>query len=118
MSSKQRAAGLGRKTLDDLLNLVRDFNRRRGWSDKHTPIQLALSVSVESAELLACFQWLRDADAAQRIREDATLREAVSEEMADVMIYLLCLCDLAGIDLQQAVEKKLQKNELRFPEQG
>lgn len=83
------------------------FVREKGWyaetSPKpQTPTNLALSLSVEAAELLECFQWGPEADA-----------DHVAEELADVVLYAAQLANVAGIDLAEAVRAKLERNRLR-----
>jgi NTP pyrophosphatase (non-canonical NTP hydrolase) len=102
-------------TMPRLQALVRAFNEERGWRERHQAQQLAMSVVVEAAELLECFQWRSSSEATQALREDPRFRSEVEAEVADVMIYLLGLCDVAGIDLERAVEGKLAKNRSRFP---
>ena len=102
-------------TLSELQGLVVSFNERRGWRAKHSPLHLALSISIEAAELLECFQWKVDGDLRTRLRSDAELRSAVAEELADVAIYLLGMSDACGIDLDEAIRAKLCINEVRFP---
>ncbi len=98
-----------------LINLVQDFNERRNWREKHTPLQLALSVAIEAGELLECFQWIPEQLSIDRVHSDCELREAVEMEIADIMIYLMALSDKCNIDLEKAVRDKLIKNELKYP---
>ena len=101
--------------MDELLKKVRDFNDRRGWRDKHSPLHLALSVAVEAGELLECFQWIPEGDVMRRLQDDQNFNDEVGMELADVMIYVLSLSDRCQVDLRQAVLTKLALNEERFP---
>ncbi len=89
----------------ELTQLMRDFVRAKGWYDPatprpQTPRNLAISLSIEAAEVLEHFQWNGDlADA-----------ESLAEELADVLLYLLQLASVSGIDLEQAVLDKLRVN--------
>jgi dCTP diphosphatase len=102
-------------SISELQRLVVSFNERRGWRAKHSPLHLAMSISIEAAELLECLQWKVDDDLRARIRSDAELRSAVAGELADVAIYLLGMSDACAIDLDDAVRAKLRINEVRFP---
>lgn len=102
---------------DDLRALIleiRSFAEARDWGTFHTPKNLAMALAVEAAELMEPFQWLT-ADEAGGLRDDPETLEAVEEEVADVAIYLIRLADVLGIDVAEAVRKKLAANEVRFP---
>ena len=88
-------------TLEDLAGDLRRFAAERDWQQFHTPKNLALSLAVEVGELLEHFQWGSDGEIAERLRA-ADGREAVAEELADVLIYLVRLADVAGVDLLAA----------------
>jgi NTP pyrophosphatase (non-canonical NTP hydrolase) len=101
-------------TLDDLAHELRRFAAERDWEQFHTPKNLAISLAVEAGELLEHFQWGSDADIAARLRSPDG-RDAVAEELADVLIYLVRLADVAGIDLLEAASAKLAANAARYP---
>ena len=93
----------------DFLPLVAKFRDERDWARFHSSKDLALSVSIEAAELLECFQWSGDdLEAPERSAE-------IEAEMADVLIYLAMLADHRGIDLDRAVRAKLAANEKKYP---
>lgn len=97
-------------TLDKLLERLRKFRDDREWTRFHNPKDLAISVTIEAAELLECFQW-RSNDAGV----DAQLKDSVTNEAADVLLYLAQLCDALDIDLINAAHRKIDRNEIRFP---
>ncbi|RMG49601.1 MAG: nucleotide pyrophosphohydrolase [Gammaproteobacteria bacterium] len=85
--------------------------RERNWLPLQTPKNLAIALANETAELLHEFQWLTD----EQVDEmNPKQRERVAHEAADILMYLLALCDRMGIDLEQAVEAKIAINEERF----
>ena len=101
----------------DIKNLqrrLRDFAAARNWQHSHTPKNLAMALMVETAELLELFQWLTTAESHTLTKADAD-RERVSDEIADVLVYLLQLADHTGVDVEQAVERKLRKNAEKHP---
>ena len=91
---------------------IRAFRDERDWMQFHDPKNLAISIAIEAAELLEHFQWK---DKAQSERHAAENKEAVAEEIADVAIYLLELADNLGIDLEKAINEKLDKNAKKYP---
>jgi NTP pyrophosphatase (non-canonical NTP hydrolase) len=88
------------------------FAAERGWEPYLNPKNLAMALSVEAAELVECFQWLSAEEAAAL---EPAQREAVADEMADVLIYLLQMARVTGIDLEAAAEAKLAKNARKYP---
>ena len=85
------------------------FRDDRNWKQFHNPKDLAISISLEAAELLECFQW-SGADT-----EVSAKKEAMKEELSDVVIYALLLADRLGIDLDAAVNAKVAKNAAKCP---
>lgn len=98
--------------MQDTIARIRKFRDERDWKQFHNPKDLAVSISIEAAELLELFQW-QNAD--QSTRFAAQNRERVAEEIADVAIYLIELADITGIDLAHAIEVKLEKNAKKYP---
>lgn len=96
--------------MEKLIERLRHFRDARDWAQFHTPKDLAVSVSIEAAELLEIFQW-RPATAPA----DDTLIERARSEAADVLLYLALLCESLDIDLIAAAEEKITRNERRFP---
>jgi dCTP diphosphatase len=100
------------KTIADLQLSLRRFNAERDWDRYHSPRNLAMALSVEASELLELYLWSAD-DGPQPPVESRS--EKVADEAADVMICLLNFCSKAEIDILSAVQKKLEKNALRYP---
>lgn len=100
------------KPLEALAIQLRDFADRRDWQQFHSPKNLAMALSVEASELLEHFQWLTQEQS--RLLDDEQ-RIAVSEEIADVLIYLVRLADILGIDPLEAVGRKMALNEEKYP---
>ena len=98
--------------IEFLIQRIRQFARDRDWEQFHSPKNLAMGVSVEAAELLEIFQWLTEEESKNL---DSTQHGRVEEEIADVAVYLLKLADSLGIDLLDAIDRKLTKNEIKYP---
>ena len=98
--------------LDELRDELRRFAAARDWDQFHSPKNLAMALSVEAAELLEVFQWMPDADSRNLA---PAAREAASQEIADVLLYLVQLCDALGVDPIAAAERKMVVNAARYP---
>ena len=100
-------------TVAELLALQRRFVNERDWAPFHTPKNLAMAVSVEAAELLELFLWVREGEAVPSRSAPDPAR--VEEEVADVAICLLNLVNALGLDLSEAVRKKALRNGEKYP---
>ncbi|EPC03147.1 hypothetical protein L861_22825 [Litchfieldella anticariensis FP35 = DSM 16096] len=100
----------------DRLALIRErlqgFARARDWGQFHSPKNLVMALTGEVGELTEHFQWLTEQESQGLSGTDL---DDIREEIADVQIYLLMLSEKLGVDLLQAVEDKIDKNERRYP---
>ena len=99
-------------TVHQLRDRVATFVHERDWEQYHNPKDIAISMSVEAAELLELFQWRAEDEIDLR---DAAFREAVEDELADVFVYCLSLANAIGCDLSDVTLRKLAKNERKYP---
>ena len=100
------------RDLDALRDALRAFSAERDWDQFHSPKNLAMALSVEAAELLEIFQWMNEADSRNL---DPAARAAASDEVADVLLYLVRLADRLGIDPIEAARRKMADNARRYP---
>lgn len=100
--------------LPELQRRLARFAEVRNWQPYHTPKNLVSALSVEAAELVEIFQWLTPQESA-RVMEDPGTAHRVTDEVADVLAYLLQLCEILGIDPLAALAAKIERNERRFP---
>ncbi len=98
--------------IDAIQAELRAFADERDWDQFHAPKNLAMALSVEAAELLEHFQWLSE-DQSRAL--SAQVMRQVTEEIADVQIYLLRLADKLGVDMASAVEAKIATNRRKYP---
>lgn len=91
--------------LNDLLKRIDIFNKDRDWDQFHSPSNLAKSISIESGELLECFQWNNE-------KYDL---DDVKEELADVLNYCLQMCATLNVDPIDIVNLKMNENEKKYP---
>src|SRR5262245_14637999 len=92
--------------LRELRARVAAFVEARDWAQYHAPKNLAMAIACEAAELMELYLWV-DAGASRAVTDEPKARARVEAEVADVAICLLNLCNVVGIDLAAAVEKKL-----------
>ena len=94
---------------DETIRRVIQFRDDRDWRQFHTPKDLAISLSLEAAELLEVFQWsgtdLECRDKLDRIRE----------ELADVLSYCVLMADVCGLDLDEILNAKVDQNAAKYP---
>ncbi|MFM7201652.1 MAG: nucleotide pyrophosphohydrolase [Myxococcota bacterium] len=111
LATSASARGDATTTLEALKTEVVAFADARAWGAFHTPGELVKALSVEAGELLQLFLWVTG-EAGGR---EAPSRERVEEEVADVAMCLLNLCHRSGLDLSEAVRKKLIKTGEKYP---
>lgn len=91
------------------LAIVNKFRDDRNWRQFHDEKDLAISISIEAAELLELFQW-KNSD--EVIKNN---KERLEEELADVLIYSLMLADNLDFDVANIIQKKITKNTIKYP---
>ena len=99
----------------DLLMLrdkLRAFAEARDWDQFHSPKNLSMALMVEVAELMEHFQWLTEQ---QSVSLSPDIKDAVAEELADILLYLVRLSDKLEVDLKEAALHKLEKNAAKYP---
>ena len=94
---------------DETIRRVLKFRDDREWRQFHTPKDLAISMSLEAAELLELFQW------SGTDLECADKRDQLKEELADVLSYCILMADVCGLDLDEIMNEKVTKNEAKYP---
>jgi NTP pyrophosphatase (non-canonical NTP hydrolase) len=99
-------------SLARLTNAAARFADEREWRQFHTPKNLALSLTLEAAELAELMQWKDGAELDAHLQAN---REALGDELADVLWYTLLLAHYQGIDLADAFARKLEKNAAKYP---
>lgn len=94
------------RDLDQIIRRLRAFRDQRDWKQFHNSKDLALSISIESAELLELFQW--------KANEDVD-SDRLKEELADVLVYCLLLADKHGLDVIEILDAKIKTNSEKYP---
>src|SRR6056297_590847 len=101
-------------SVEVLRERVRRFVGEREWQSFHNPKNLSMSLAIEAAELMELFQWLTLDEARQRAA-DPQFREAIADEIADCLSYLLAMADAVGVDLTTELHRKMEKNAVKYP---
>jgi len=94
---------------DETIARVLKFRDDRDWRQFHTPKDLAISMSLEAAELLEAFQWSgSDLECPEKL-------DKIREELADVLSYCILMADVCGLDLDEIMNEKITRNEAKYP---
>ena len=101
-------------TVGQLRAMVRRFVDDRDWQQFHAPKNLSMALSIEAAELMELFQWHGN-EGSRVVATEPARRAALTDELADVLIYALALANATDIDVSEAVLAKLARNQVRFP---
>jgi len=101
-------------TIDSLKDRVRAFCEARDWDQFHGPKDLAIGVATEASELLEHFRFMNDEEASSRLAEPER-RQAIEEELADVLFFILRFAQRFNVDLDTALDHKIKKNDDRYP---
>jgi dCTP diphosphatase len=99
---------------EDLLNKIQNFSDARDWSQFHTVKNLILAVSAEVGELAEVVQWKSDQEVVEYLKSPEG-KNKLSEEVADVAIYLLRICQQQQIDFVEILNKKMDSNSVKYP---
>lgn len=93
----------------ETINQVLKFRDDRNWKQFHNPKDLAISISLEAAELLEVFQWSgADTTCEEKI-------DKIREELADVLNYCILMADACGLDMDEIIQEKVKRNNEKYP---
>ena len=95
-------------------NKLSDFAKKRDWEKFHSLKNLAISINIESSELLEIFQWDDNQEIDEKLKKKQ-FKERISDEIADVLLYLLRFSQIANLDLEKICLKKIKKNAKKYP---
>jgi dCTP diphosphatase len=100
------------RTLSEIAERIRRFRDERDWAQFHNPKDMAIAISLEAGELLEHFLWKAPDEVDSRVESHRT---EIEEEIADIAIYLTELADNLDIDLLEAMDLKIARNEEKYP---
>lgn len=90
---------------DKTIERIRKFVEERNWQQFHTDVNLAKSIVLEASEVLELFQW----------SNECTNEEDLKDELADILTYIIQLCDKNNYDMDEIINKKLDKTIQKYP---
>ncbi|MFA5856043.1 MAG: nucleotide pyrophosphohydrolase [Candidatus Pacearchaeota archaeon] len=102
------------RKIHELKDKIKEFCDVREWDKYHNAKDLAIGLSIEASELLEIFLW-KNPEEVENLFVDEKKREHIEEEMADIFYFLIRLSEKYNIDLSQAIDKKLEKNNQKYP---
>lgn len=101
-------------TIAKLKEIIKQYCEERDWDQYHNPKELAIGVITEAAELLEPFRFKSEEEMKVLLKNPET-RNEISEEMADVLYFILRMAQMYGIDLSTAFERKMEQNRRKYP---
>lgn len=104
----------GTTTLQELKDKLKEFCEARDWDQFHEPKDLAIGLITEAAELLEHFRFRTTEQVVERMADSKT-REAIEDELADALFFVLRFAERNQIDLSTALERKMVKNARKYP---
>jgi len=99
-------------SVEALTKKIVAFNEARNWSQFHNFKDLSLSLALEAAEVMEHFQWRAEREMKEYANDH---KDAIAEELADCLYWILLTSHYLGVDPLDALDKKVKKNEKRFP---
>ena len=103
-----------RSTVSELKEMVEQFVSERDWHQFHTPKNLSMAMAIEVGELMEHFQWITGEES-RNIHNTPEKKEAVAEELSDVLCYCMAIANEMDIDIAQSMTSKMQKNRAKYP---
>lgn len=100
--------------VSELKQVIKQFCEARDWDKYHNPKDLAIGVVTEASELLEVFRFKSHRESCSLL-DSPDSRQAVSDELADVLFFILRLAQMNSIDLTEALRGKIAKNAVRYP---
>lgn len=95
-----------------LTEKITKFRDKRDWKQFHNPKDVAISLVLEASEVLEHFQWKSKEEIEKYIKSN---KEEIGEELADVLYWVLLMCNDLNINIKEVLEKKIKKNEKKYP---
>ena len=100
--------------LHELKEKIKEFCDVRDWDQFHNAKELAIALSIEASELLEIFRW-KSPQEVEELFKDKKKKEYIEDEMADVLYFLVRIAQIYNLDLTEALERKMDKNNKKYP---
>jgi NTP pyrophosphatase (non-canonical NTP hydrolase) len=102
------------RKIHELKDKIKEFCDKRDWDQFHNAKELAIALSIEASELLEIFRW-KTPEEVEEVLKDEKKKENIEDEMADILYFLVRLAQKYDIDLSEALDKKMDKNDKKYP---
>ncbi len=99
-------------SIEEIRKIIVEYVRERDWEQFHNPKDVALSLVLESSEVLEHFQWKSPEEMASYVKSN---RDDIGEELADVLYWVILLSHYLDLDLPAAFIKKMEQNRKKYP---
>ncbi len=100
--------------IDKLKKILADFAKAREWEKFHSPKNLSMAIAGEVGELIEIFQWFTEKESVC-VKNDPIIKEKISHELADIMLYITRIADQLDINLYRAIFNKIEINIIKYP---
>jgi dCTP diphosphatase len=98
--------------IKEIIERIKEFRDARDWKQFHKPKDLALSLTLEAAEVAEHFQWKSEAEIQEYVKKN---RNEIGDELADVFYWVLLMCSDLDINIVEAFNRKMTENEEKYP---
>jgi len=102
------------RKIHELKEKIREFCEARDWDQFHNAKELAIALSIEASELLEIFRWKSQKEV-EELFQNEKKKEDIEDEMADVLYFLVRMAQRYDLDLSEALDRKMDKNEKKYP---
>jgi len=102
------------RKIQELKEKIKEFCEARDWDQFHNAKDLAIALSIEASELLEIFRW-KSPEEVEALFKNEKKKEDIEDELADVLYFLVRMAQLYDLDLSEALDKKMKKNEEKYP---
>ena len=102
------------RKIHELKDKIKEFCDARDWDQFHNAKDLAIALSIEASELLEIFRW-KNSQEVEELFKDEKKKEDIEDEMADILYFLVRMAQRYDIDLSEALDKKMEKNNNKYP---
>ena len=102
------------RKIHELKELIKKFCEERDWDQFHNAKDLAIALSIEASELLEIFRW-KSQEEVKNLFKNEKKKEDIEDEMADILYFLIRMAQMYDLDLSEALDRKMEKNEKKYP---
>lgn len=102
------------RKIHELKDRIKEFCDKRDWDQFHNAKELAIALSIEASELLEIFRW-KTHEEVDELFKNKDKKEHIEEEMADILYFLVRIAQRYDIDLSEALDNKMDKNDKKYP---